>query len=154
MTAVTELNLIIISEFDILEKINAGEDMDEGKVFGYQLVLDLYGCKEELCDDLGYCYRFLDEVVAFLKMEKQAPPQVFISDATKYPDKAGISGWVPLIESSVVIHTLTPKKFISIDIYSCREYDPEATTEYVKNFFGCKEIESQFFTRGKNYFKQ
>ena len=41
-------------------------------------------------------------------MEKQAPPSIFRSDATRFPDKAGLSGWVPLIESSIVIHTLDP----------------------------------------------
>ena len=32
------------------------------QVFGYQLLLDLYGCKQGVCDDLALCYQFLDEI--------------------------------------------------------------------------------------------
>lgn len=122
------------------------------KVFGYQLVVDLYSCRDAVCDDLNLCYDFLDKVVEFLKMEKQAPPNIFISDSKKYPDKAGLSGWVPLIESSVVIHTLSKKNFITVDVYSCKEFDPKSTEEYVRNFFGAKLAKSQFFYRGLDYY--
>ena len=95
----------------------------QDQVFGYQLLLDLYGCKEGVCDDLSLCYQFLDEIVEELGMEKQAPPNIFRSDETRFPDKAGLSGWVPLIESSTVIHTLSPKNFMTIDIYCCKNFD-------------------------------
>ena len=88
--------------------------MEKPQVFGYQLLLDLYGCKPGVCDDLSLCYQFLDDMVTELGMEKQAPPNIFRSDEKRFPDKAGLSGWAPLIESSIVIHTLTPKNFISI----------------------------------------
>ena len=41
------------------------------KSFGIELLLDLYDCKEDVCDDLTHCYNFLDEVVGFLGMEKK-----------------------------------------------------------------------------------
>ena len=44
----------------------------QDQVFGYQLLLDLYGCKEGVCDDLSLCYQFLDKIVAELGMEKSA----------------------------------------------------------------------------------
>lgn len=126
----------------------------EKEVFGYELVLDLYNCKEGVCDDLNLSYKFLDEIVSFLGMEKQAPPSVFMSDSGKYPDKAGISGWVPLIESSVVIHTLSVRNFISVDVYSCKKFDPKQTEQFVKNYFSADSIESQFFQRGLKYFEK
>ncbi len=65
---------------------------EKNKVFGYQLLLDLYECKEDVCEDLNLNYRFLDDMVEKLGMEKQAPPNIFRSDATRFPDKAGLSG--------------------------------------------------------------
>src|SRR3989304_10464434 len=59
-------------------------------VFGYQLLLDLYDCKEGVCDDLQLCYNFLDEIVGHLGMEKQTPPNIFRSDEVRFPDKAGL----------------------------------------------------------------
>ena len=108
--------------------------------FGYQLLLDLYDCKPGTCDDLDHCYKFLDDVVGYLGMEKQAPPYIFRSPEDKFPDKAGLSGWAPLIESSVVIHTLTVKNFISIDIYCCKEFDIEKAKEFSKKFFEPKRM--------------
>lgn len=126
--------------------------MENLKVFGYELLLDLYKCKPGSCDDLKLCYDFLDTIVPFLGMEKQSPPSIFISDATRFPDKAGLSGWVPLIESSVVIHTLTVENFITIDIYCCREFDTQKAINFCKEFFAPEKIESQFIERGKSYY--
>jgi S-adenosylmethionine decarboxylase len=121
--------------------------------FGYQLLLDLYGCKPGVCDDLELNYRFLDEIVNDLGMAKQSPPYIFRSPAEQYPDKAGLSGWAPLIESSVVIHTLTVTNFISIDIYCCRFFDTEMAKKVCQRFFGPKKIDEQFIERGLDYYK-
>ncbi len=86
-------------------------------------------------------------------MEKQSPPSIFRSDEVRFPDKAGLSGWVPLIESSVVIHTLTPKNYISIDVYCCRCFSPEKAKEVCKKFFAPKKIDEQFIVRGVDYYK-
>ncbi|MDP2653688.1 MAG: S-adenosylmethionine decarboxylase [Candidatus Omnitrophota bacterium] len=123
------------------------------KAFGYQLLLDLYGCKEGACDDLTLCYKFLDESVAALGMEKQAPPNIFRSDDKLFPDKAGLSGWVPLIESSIVIHTLTVKNFISVDVYCCKSFDVKVAKELCRKFFAPKRIDGQFIERGWDYYK-
>ncbi len=123
------------------------------QVFGYQLLLDLYGCKEGVCDDLGLCYQFLDDIVTALGMEKQSPPSIFRSDATRFPDKAGLSGWAPLIESSIVIHTLTPKNYISIDVYCCKCFSVEKAKELCRKFFAPKKVDEQFIERGMDYFK-
>ena len=121
--------------------------------FGYELLLDLYDCKEGACDDLALCYRFLDEIVLYLGMEKQAPPNIFFTDATRFPDKAGISGWAPLVESSIVIHTLSPKNFISVDIYCCKRFDIEKAKSFVRSFFSPKRMDEQFLLRGIDYYK-
>lgn len=122
-------------------------------VFGHQLLLDLYDCKAGVCDDLTLCYQFLDEAVEVLGMEKQSPPSIFRSDATKFPDKAGLSGWVPLIESSIVIHTLTVKNFISIDVYCCRRFNIEVARSICRRYFAPKKMEDQYIERGLDYYK-
>ena len=127
--------------------------MPNDKAFGYQLLLDLYDCKEGVCDDLGLCYQFLDEIVGDLGMEKQSPPSIFRSPAEQFPDKAGLSGWAPLIESSVVIHTLTLTNFISIDVYCCKWFDLELAKSVCQKFFAPGRIDEQFIQRGKDYYK-
>jgi len=87
-------------------------------------------------------------------MEKQAPPSIFRSDAVRFPDKAGLSGWVPLIESSIVIHTLTPKDFITVDIYCCRTFDRKKAEEFCRRFFAPKKVQAQFVERGLSYYQE
>lgn len=123
----------------------------ESQPFGYFLGVDLYDCKEGACDDVTLCYDFLEKIVDELKMKKQSPPYVFRSDAVEYPDKAGISGWVPLIESGIQIHTLSVKNFISIDIYSCRKFDISEVKKFVASYFFPSKIEEHFIERGIEY---
>ena len=127
------------------------ENESKKEPFGYLMTIDLYNCKEGACDDISLCYRFLEEIVVALNMKKQSPPFIFKSDEVLYPDKAGLSGWVPLIESGVQIHTLTPKNFISIDVYSCRKFELAHIDKFVGDYFSPKNIETNFIERGLRY---
>ena len=123
------------------------------QVFGHELLLDCYDCKPRTCNDLEHCYSFLDKLVNFIGMKKQEPPTVFRTDRRLYPDKAGLSGWVPLVESSIVIHTLSKHNFISIDVYSCGRFEQRKVIAFTKRYFHPKKIEQQFLERGKHYYK-
>src|SRR3989338_9126433 len=123
------------------------------KAFGYELLLDLYDCTPGVCDDLALCYKFLDEIVDYLGMEKQAPPNIFFTDGKRFPDKAGLSGWAPLVDSSVVIHTLSPKNYISFDIYCCNDFKSEKPKAFPRRFFSPKRVDAQFVLRGIDYYK-
>jgi len=125
----------------------------KSSAFGFQLLLDLYNCREGVCDDLGHCYRFLDEIVDDLGMAKQSPPSIFRSPDDQFPDKAGLSGWAPLIESSVVIHTLTVTNFISIDVYCCKAFDLDLAKDICRKFFAPQRMDEQYIERGRDYYK-
>jgi S-adenosylmethionine decarboxylase len=134
--------------------IEAGSKTKRGVApFGYQLLLDLYDCKKGACDDLTLCYNFLEEIVGVLKVEPQSPPYIFRTDGKRYPDKAGLSGWIPLVESGIQIHTLTPKDFISIDIYSCRKFELAAVKTFAQRTFAPRKMDEQFIERGLDYNK-
>ncbi len=123
--------------------------------FGYELLLDLYECAPEVVNDLRVCYDFLENAVVELKVEKQSPPFIFQSPAT-FPDKAGLSGWVPLIESGIQLHTLTEKNFVSIDYYTCSTVDDAVEKQLIalaeRTFFP-KRFDKILVERGKDYNK-
>ncbi len=121
-------------------------------VFGYELLLDCYGCKPEVCGELDHCYSYLNNMVDFIGMKKQEPPSIFRTDRKAFPDKAGLSGWVPLADSSIVIHTMSRKNFISIDVYSCKEFDPKKVIEFTRRYFAPEKIDKRFVLRGISYF--
>jgi len=121
------------------------------KVFGHHLILDLYDCDPEATGSLETCYYYLDTLPGLIGTHKQSPPFVVYTDEKKYPDKAGLSGWIPIVESGISIHTLTPTNFISIDVYSCKEYDPEEIKKFTREVFKPREIEEKYFLRGEKY---
>ena len=77
-----------------------------------------------------------------------APTQ---NGAEIFPEKAGVSGWVPLIESGIQIHAIEAKRFISLDVYSCSNFKPETVLEFAKKYFGFTKYEEHFLERGIDY---
>ena len=122
------------------------------KPFGYSLLVDCSGCKIGTCDDLELHYRFLEQLVDDLHMTKMSQP--FVIHAPRdhgvelFPDKAGVSGWVPLIESGIQIHSLEPTNFMTLDVYSCKWFSDVQVLPLVKKLFGPMRIETKFLPRG------
>lgn len=133
-------------------------------MFGQSLHLDLYDCDNT--DNLESCYRFLEELVYVLGMTQAGSvylvhgPTAFDGTGCRqdvFPDKAGVSGFVPLIESGISIHTLNPTKFITLDIYSCKPITVDLQINCVDlcgKYFGYSRYEKHFLERGKEYAKE
>jgi S-adenosylmethionine/arginine decarboxylase-like enzyme len=129
--------------------------MNKARCFGVELLLDLYDCDHNTINDLRLVYNFLESAVITLGVSKQSPPFVFQSPEEGFEDKAGLSGWIPLIESGIQIHTLSVKNFVSIDYYTCSEVTEQIVDNLIslaQNTFRSKKIESQFIMRGKDYY--
>ncbi len=125
------------------------------KPFGYSYYLDMYDCRVGAADDLELHYRFLEQVVDKIGMTRMSQP-VVMHGPTKngveiYPDKAGVSGWVALIESGIQIHSMEPKRFITLDVYSCNKFNSEIIYNYAKECFGFGDSEQHYFVRGMKY---
>jgi len=121
------------------------------KVFGYHMIMDCYGCDRKIIDSIDVCYKYLNLMTGIMKVHKQSEPYVVYTDPIKYPDKAGISAWVPIVESGISIHTVTPTGFVSIDIYSCKKYNIKKIRDFTRKIFKPKEIEEKHFLRGEKY---
>jgi S-adenosylmethionine/arginine decarboxylase-like enzyme len=123
----------------------------DGKPFGTTLALDFYDCSLIPLESIEIGYQFLEKIVSHLGMTMQSPPFIFLSDAQRFPDKAGLSGWVPLIESGITLHTVIPTRFATIDIYSCSHIPPVETIAFAYRIFLPQRIEATYFYRGRNY---
>jgi len=127
----------------------------EVKPFGYSFLIDGFGCKSTKdLDDMGKAYDFLNELTEAIGMTKQSEPSIVRTDETKFPDKRGLSGAIFLVESSITIHTIsTPeKKFITVDVYSCKPYEKETVKKMITKFYKPKMFsKEQFLERGVEY---
>jgi len=125
------------------------------KPFGYSYYLDMYNCRSGAADNLELHYRFLERVVDKIGMTRMSQPVVMHGPTQQgkeiYPAKAGVSGWVPLIESGIQIHSIEPTHFITLDVYSCNKFDKNIILEYAKECFDFTDFEEHFFARGIRY---
>lgn len=107
--------------------------------FGYTVMVDAFQCIPGSCDDLELHYRFLERLVDQLGMTKMTNPFVVHAPQTNgvelFPDKAGCSGWIGLIESGIQIHSIEPTHFMTLDVYSCKGFSPETVSAMVQTFF-------------------
>jgi len=122
------------------------------KPFGYSLHFDMYGVESALCDDLGFCHDVLVALVKFLGMHQQAPPFIFRTPPELNPEMVGLSGWIPLIQSGISIHTLLKRRFISVDVYTCGELNVDAVTTFLCDLFHPDHYESHMLVRGTEYY--
>ncbi len=118
--------------------------------FGMHLMLDGYGCDRERLEDLSLIYNFLSDYPAKIKMTKIMPPYVFRYDATN-PEDWGISGFVLIAESHISIHTFPEKNYLSLDIFSCKEFDSTNSISYVSELFGVQKSEIKLLDRGLEF---
>ncbi len=123
--------------------------------FGYSHLLDMYDTAPGVADDLELHYRFLERLVDVLKMTRMSQPVVIHGPTALgveiYPEKAGVSGWQPLIESGIQIHSMEPTHFITLDVYSCQEFNPQVVNEMAERYFKFKDFESHWVPRGTRY---
>ncbi len=126
------------------------EDKDAHEPWGYQLIIDCFGCDEDVCCDLDQGYEFLDKICVELHMTKQTQPYIFKTCETTFPGRPGYSGWVPIIESGIQVHTSAKNRFISVDVYSCKKFDQKMVEDFVKRWFNPRVVETVLLQRGKD----
>jgi len=136
------------------EPIFEGVKKSEGDPWGYQLIIDCFGCSEEICCDLHSGYEFLDRICEFLHMTKQTQPYIFKTCERAFPGRPGYSGWIPIIESGIQIHTSAKNHFVSIDVYSCKTFDQSEVEKFVLDWFKPEVIDTQFFYRGRDFLRR
>jgi len=116
-------------------------------MFGPHLTLDCYGCKKEKLKDVDFIKSVLEKLPEVLGLHKLSPAIV------NYYDKPtpGISGFIIISESHISIHTFVEEQFAAIDVFSCKEFDPEKAVDFLVKAFQPERFEKKFMMRGKHY---
>jgi S-adenosylmethionine/arginine decarboxylase-like enzyme len=121
------------------------------KSFGFSVAVDLYGVNSYACKALDFNYRALEDLAAHINMKTQAPPWLFVSPVPDTHEKAGLSGFLPLIESGITIHTLSNKGFVTIDVYTCGQVEELQVVDFLRTRYDSKDEEWQSMSRGTKY---
>ena len=119
-------------------------------MFGPHLTMDMYGCNKKKLKDVNFVFNFLDELPAMIGMTKIMPPYTFSYSGLK-PEDWGVSGIVLIAESHVSLHTFPEKNFVSLDIFSCKDFDVGAAVDIIASKFEAKTYEKNFLMRGRHF---
>lgn len=138
------MNRKIISSFERNVNLNVQ------KTFGLHLTIDGYGCDKKRLEDIGHIFNLLDKLPEIIGMTKITVPYV-IPYYGKKPEDWGISGFVMIAESHISVHTFPEKNYVTIDVYSCNQFDSEKAVDFFVNAFDIKEIEKNEITRGLKF---
>ena len=119
--------------------------------FGPHLVLDGYEADVKRLSSLQFVYGFLDKLPEVIGMHKISPPYVFHYDGGGKSEDAGITGFVIIAESHISVHTYPHKKFLTADVYSCKEFDTERAAQIIVDTFALGSFNKRIIRRGKEF---
>lgn len=113
--------------------------------WGILSCIDLYDCKPETIRDAKKIKRFVAQLCDLLEMKRFGATQV-----VHFGEEERVSGFsmTQLIETSLVsAHFANLTNTTYLDVFSCKDYDPEKAAHFAKNFFGAKTVRLQVVNR-------
>lgn len=125
--------------------------------FGMHLTLDLYNCDPNALGNMELCYTALNELPGLIHMHNLTPPIVLNAESNEDnggKDPGGYTGVIILAESHISLHTFVRRGFVSIDTYSCNEFNANFVVNYFKKIFKSDDAEINVIKRGTRYPEQ
>jgi S-adenosylmethionine decarboxylase len=82
---------------------------------------------------------YLLGVSAELRLTPYGEPIVFSpASGTGRPENAGFDAFLPLIDSGIAGYFWSGSKFLSVVVYSCTSFDPDAALAFTRGYFDIK----------------
>lgn len=119
--------------------------------FGVHLMMDMYNCDSSSLNDKDLVENILNDLPEKLGMHKLIEPCVVYAQANGIKDPGGWSGFVMIQESHISIHTFIKRRFVTVDVYSCREFDTKMASNYFQEAFKTTDVEVISEKRGLRY---
>ena len=119
--------------------------------FGLHLMVDGYECSHEVLDNFHVSYDFLNKLPNLLGMKLLTHPYVIHAQDNGIKDPGGWTGFVVIQESHISVHTFPKRGFVTIDVYSCTQFDAKKALNYIRKLFKTQNLEYYIQIRGQNY---
>jgi S-adenosylmethionine decarboxylase len=119
-------------------------------MFGPHLIIDGSDCNRDKLADRTFIEQVLHDLPSLIEMTPIGGPYVVEYQAPD-PDYSGISGSVIIAESHIAIHTFPELGYLTFDVFSCRDFDPEVAATYLEQAFGAKQMDRTVLQRGLSF---
>lgn len=116
------------------------------KIFGYELIMDLYDCDTAVITSKDKLQEYVDKLCELIEMVKYGKTLLpYFGENCAYTKGFSL---VQLIEtSSITGHFSEFWGRAYINIFSCKEYDNKLAEDFTRKFFGVKKMKTTFLTR-------
>ncbi len=88
---------------------------------------------------------FFSHITTELSLRTYSEPIVHATSGTGKESNQGYDAFVPLIDSGIYIGVWVNKKFLSLIIYTCKDFDESKALEKTKSFFQLAKSEHKLF---------
>jgi hypothetical protein len=95
--------------------------------------------------DKNTLIEFFHFITTRLSLSTYAEPIVHATGGEGKSANQGYDAFVPLIDSGIYIAVWSNQKFLSIVMYTCKNFSEKAAVDLVKEYFFIKEIEWKLF---------
>ena len=88
---------------------------------------------------------FFSKIISDLNLKAYGDPIIFSPQSLGKEENQGYDAFIPLIDSGISLYVWTSKKFLSIVIYTCKDFDEEQAISSAKEFFNIETYVSKPF---------
>ena len=113
--------------------------------WGWHLVLNLYDCNLEKIQSAEVIRKFVIDLCDLIEMRRFGEPTI-----VNFGDDPRVTGYslVQLIETSnICAHFADFSRAVYIDIFSCKQFDPEVATAFCIETFNADKASGTFISR-------
>ena len=115
------------------------------KPYGLELLLDLKGCDLRDLSPAKLADYFI-QLCDLIAMKRHGEP-VFWEDHSGIPHLHGLSAIQFIETSNVVCHALPLLGAVYLNIFSCKEFDPETARRFSVGYWGADSVVSSVVVR-------
>lgn len=105
------------------------------QVYGKHLIIDAYSIEASKLKNYKGIKQLLNFLPGFMGMNILKRATLHKVQSPGFPDW-GLSGFVMLYESHISCHTWPEEGYVSMDVYSCRDFDHAKVVGYLKKYWG------------------
>lgn len=111
--------------------------------YGKHFLVEIIARDSRNLGNKKFIEKFMLDIVKDLSMTMLRPVDVY-----KFPHPGGITGFCLLAESHISIHTWPEKKYFSLDVFSCRNFNEEKIERVIRESFAVTHYYDDVIERG------
>ena len=88
---------------------------------------------------------FFDHFTTTMQFQAYGAPTIFAPTGDGRTENQGYDAFVPLIDSGISVYVWSAPRFLSVVIFTCKQFDADKAVGAVRDFFQLSKVAAQDF---------